>query len=1697
MGDVRSMQRKSQEAHADDQAFAHARNMAGDVTELFDVLAGKLRPGHKNSGGGEGRVGTSLSRTSILNAQYRGSSDNTVLGMANLKRIQNFLDEPQKHLGQVIADIEKEAGSFYDQVSSRQQGSGAGKQRMQRGAPQSPGATPAQAISLEDVPEMNKYLGPSSRFGDGDGSFWDRWLTTTGHFTEQGSYAKADMPTRSMYSTGVVPPHSGFKRYQLDKLAFTKHPEPRVLTYAARWELGDSIKSDEAPKRLRGGYSESTLGPDRRNWLDEVVLAKAAEEFMSQTNKKLARQQSAHRSSDEHEIPTPGDEHSSTTSRAQDVGIRLEGTKRPVVGLRSIGAAGKDEDLGDRSADGDTDNEKRSGPGDESRLISRDTCLEDAVAKFGLVHPNYFGRRARTHVYNYYKQVSRRRHQYGDLQAMSMIPLTPLDHMGALPAYQAGLDAINIEDTEQALHEKAARTNIDINSDKPDKTTPHKLPPLATTAAAGWQSEPGDNGSGVDEGDEHERKMSKDLENDDRQMTSRTKYLVRCMERNVAPRAHVIIRKTHTTKVNLAHQGMGDVMGGILADCLVELPLTRELNLRDNMLTDKGLRPLVKAIKQRHDLYALDLSENKLDRWAARELAFYFSDSRCTLAKFILSKADVDDFEASNFVKHMKANKTLTYLDLSHNLIGSQETINYVRPEFYTGAEALADWVSTGSCPLKYLDVSWNTIRLDSAVYFGNAVAYATDLETLDLSFNCFGAKGGEAIGASLHLNTSLKTLRLASNAINPRACFVICEGLMQNSNTREIDLSNNPLGKIGVGCVMELPAEVGDRINTELASCNFMVDCEECWFDDEQIRPSYHLRMDEPYDRAVAFHLVRRAARDEGLKLKMVAHTMAGEAEKEIQLVTGTGMTSRQDTAITIPTQDFADKSTRQAIFRKYDECATGSLESEELGRALEELGLGGEEQVDMCMTRHDDGSGRIDESAFHEFIEESILQSKRGEGRSKAFLAEESNRTKPWIVPPEGQLRLEFEYQRLHNQGYLTSLESTDGLLAMLSGIGDGLADVMTHALNFVSLSIHQGMRMYRTVCAHVGGDKFKALAKVIPRMESPSDARMLKTTVLRDLDERRRLRHELGPAYRPLMGTPMGHYELDLSKPMHQLAARKILECNNMEKLARQTGPLSVFDASQKGDWNNTRNETVNGKPYRLKGTILDALPQAGTLEIDYVSTSRPPFRSDQGAQAGRTRCMSTTTFCYMLKKVGLGDEEAWTGGDAADVVDEEGSPEAGDEKASVPVERGHVIDEAVRNSPPRPRTRKMFEYLHFLMTGEGQPMGNKTIPTRPSAVDKIAHGAVSKQVLPTRRQSVLPAPARRQSILPPRPESIVPSRRISTVSPTKDSTQAHHDGPNERVISRTGKGRNATGTKSNSSRSATGPSLTGMDLQATIGINTVACRLDELMADKWFSIDQQCRFVLLAVKEAYEGDDFLQDVLVDFVVSVYPRIVDVYDYMTLVGCLEDLAQAFVIKRVGWLAAWNPCRPEGYMELSLDIREERQVAKMLIHMVFDQQGELWPSSSFRWSMYDTPIPGWMLPVVWNTEEGLPHKGVLTCTHACKAAGLRFNWILRTALAQVVSLSEAPPVSALIVGREDHSRTTGGEGTKSDQNPIITDATEGTDQIGEDEPENVGIAGSRLDDLYGKFDREFVDSLCKQAGCDFFLYGAHERSD
>lgn len=68
-------------------------------------------------------------------------------------------------------------------------------------------------------------------------------------------------------------------------------------------------------------------------------------------------------------------------------------------------------------------------------------------------------------------------------------------------------------------------------------------------------------------------------------------------------------------------------MGAILADCLVGLPLMRELNLRDNMLTDKGLRPIVKV---RSSLSQIPREDGRSFSLAAVMSSVYAKDKRST-----------------------------------------------------------------------------------------------------------------------------------------------------------------------------------------------------------------------------------------------------------------------------------------------------------------------------------------------------------------------------------------------------------------------------------------------------------------------------------------------------------------------------------------------------------------------------------------------------------------------------------------------------------------------------------------------------------------------------------------------------------------------------------------------------------------------------------------------------------------------------------------------------------------------------------------------------------------------------------------------------------------------------------------------------------------------------------------------------------
>lgn len=90
------------------------------------------------------------------------------------------------------------------------------------------------------------------------------------------------------------------------------------------------------------------------------------------------------------------------------------------------------------------------------------------------------------------------------------------------------------------------------------------------------------------------------------------------------------------------------------------------------------------------------------------------------------------------------------------------------------------------------------------------------------------------------------------------------------------------------------------------------------------------------------------------------------------------------------------------------------------------------------------------------------------------------------------------------------------------------------------------------------------------------------------------------------------PTAHWRIDLQKPELRSLLLQLVAINNKEseysRLHSKRG-----DTSQKGNWNNFRNEVMydhNGMhEFVLDQEFVENMPSKGILEFDYVSTSRP--------------------------------------------------------------------------------------------------------------------------------------------------------------------------------------------------------------------------------------------------------------------------------------------------------------------------------------------------------------------------------------------------------------------------------------------------------------------------------------------------------
>ena len=463
------------------------------------------------------------------------------------------------------------------------------------------------------------------------------------------------------------------------------------------------------------------------------------------------------------------------------------------------------------------------------------------------------------------------------------------------------------------------------------------------------------------------------------QLSPRTKYIDNCLKNGVVPRAGLLVRKKLSQQLSMKSQGIGDKMAILVAESIQNAPFIHSLDISDNRLTDKGLEPILLAAISMTSLLELDMSKNKLGKKTSEKLAEYLASDECSLIRLGLREADVDDGECENFVTALRNNKTLRELDLSSNMLGSAEQLNTVMPDLTTGGEALAEWLSDPSCKLESLKVAWNMIRLDSAVALSSSFHTNTSLTYLDLSYNALGHDGGLTLGDAIIDNTSLKSLILANNQIDAAACFTLSIGTIENRVLTKLNLDGNPIGENGSRALVLVPMTVGDRCSVSARNCNVIMrngqnnSDDGCNFDISNPTGTYVLQLTHPFQRAVAFALLRMVANHPTRIFREVkCNGVVVDLEQSIRTESIEFMNQKRRSVVenlraVVNSASNLDAATK--LFKDTDTDGSGYIDVDELHVLMSSIGINmTRDGVESMMAAVDiDGGGEMDEAEFY----------------------------------------------------------------------------------------------------------------------------------------------------------------------------------------------------------------------------------------------------------------------------------------------------------------------------------------------------------------------------------------------------------------------------------------------------------------------------------------------------------------------------------------------------------------------------------------------------------------------------------------------------------------------------------------------------------------------------------------------------------
>uniref|UniRef100_A0A3P8SQE3 Nucleotide-binding oligomerization domain containing 2 n=1 Tax=Amphiprion percula TaxID=161767 RepID=A0A3P8SQE3_AMPPE len=214
--------------------------------------------------------------------------------------------------------------------------------------------------------------------------------------------------------------------------------------------------------------------------------------------------------------------------------------------------------------------------------------------------------------------------------------------------------------------------------------------------------------------------------------------------------AYVLQHLRNAVGIQLDNNSVGDVGVEQLLPCM---HICKSLYLRNNNITDEGIRKLIAKVIQCDNFQKIALFNNKLTDACTQHFS-HLLKTRQDFLSLRLGNNNITEEGAKQLAEGLKSNHSLKHLGLWGNKIGD------------VGAEALASALEN-SDTLLWLSLVGNGVGSEGAYALANIIRNSTSLEELWLTENCITRAGVECLIEALEHNTHVKSVWLRNNDLS------------------------------------------------------------------------------------------------------------------------------------------------------------------------------------------------------------------------------------------------------------------------------------------------------------------------------------------------------------------------------------------------------------------------------------------------------------------------------------------------------------------------------------------------------------------------------------------------------------------------------------------------------------------------------------------------------------------------------------------------------------------------------------------------------------------------------------------------------------------------------------------------------------------------------------------------------------------